>query len=147
LYTLLEECDLTWDGSEVSKGIEACRRSGQTARVDDIAYRDTGGAARLLGLSVNPIWCKRADQCGLLLVGADITARRQSEEAMQRSAAQLKGVLDTAADGIITINEKGIIQSFNPAAERIFGFSAGEVEGRNVSLLMPEPSRSSHDGF
>jgi len=58
-----------------------------------------------------------------------------------------KAALDTAVDAIITINEHGHIELFNPAAEKIFGYSADELIGRNVSHLMPQPYRSEHDSY
>ena len=51
----------------------------------------------------------------------------------------LRAVLETVVDGIITIDQRGIMQTVNPAAERIFDYGAAEVLGRNVSMLMPEP--------
>ena len=59
----------------------------------------------------------------------------------------LKAVLDYAVEAIITINEQGHIESFNPAAEKLFGFSAPEVIGQHVALLMPEPTRSTPEHF
>ena len=59
----------------------------------------------------------------------------------------LRAILETSPDGLITIDEDGIIQSFNPAAERMFGYNAAEVIGRNVSCLMPSPYREEHDGY
>ena len=59
----------------------------------------------------------------------------------------LDALMDAAADAIIIIESDGSILKFNPAAERIFGHRAEEVLGRNVSLLMPEPHKSRHDGY
>ena len=74
-------------------------------------------------------------------------SRIQFEQEMRASGARLKGVVETAVDGIITIDERGIVETMNPAAEQIFGYSANEVIGNNVSMLMPEPYRSEHDGY
>lgn len=63
------------------------------------------------------------------------------------NASRMDAILNTAVDGIITIDHKGIIQTFNAAAERILGWSEGEIMGSNVSRLMPEPDRSAHDGY
>jgi PAS domain S-box-containing protein len=73
--------------------------------------------------------------------------RLQFEGELRDTAARLHGIFEAAVDGIITIDERGIVESFNPAAERIFGYAAAEVIGQNVSMLMPEPYRSEHDDY
>ena len=73
----------------------------------------------------------------------DITERKRTEEAEAIATA----VLEAAVDGIITIDEHGTIRSFNPAAERIFGYTSDEVIGQNVKMLMPEPYHGEHDGY
>lgn len=62
-------------------------------------------------------------------------------------AVQLKAVLDTVIDGILTIDEHGAITTANPAAVRIFGYSMDEMQGHNVSMLMPQPYAREHDGY
>ncbi|MBB2150484.1 PAS domain-containing sensor histidine kinase [Pedobacter gandavensis] len=62
-------------------------------------------------------------------------------------ARLLKAIIETAIDGIITIDDRGRIESLNPAALRLFGYSFEEVQGKNISFLMPEPDRSGHDGY
>jgi len=64
-----------------------------------------------------------------------------------KSESHLSTVLETANDAIITINKQGVVQSFNLAAKRLFGYHADEVIGKNIKILMPEPDRSSHKGY
>jgi PAS domain S-box-containing protein len=62
-------------------------------------------------------------------------------------AAKLRGILESAVTAIITIDERGLIESVNPATQRLFGYSASELVGQNVKVLMPEPYRAEHDGY
>jgi PAS domain S-box-containing protein len=70
-----------------------------------------------------------------------------AESALRDAAERLRAILATAVEGIITIDELGIVESFNPAAEKIFGYSAVEVIGKNVNGLMPSPYREEHNSY
>lgn len=74
----------------------------------------------------------------------DRVERRTAD--LTASEARLSSIMNSAADGIITIDERGIIETVNPATEVIFGYAAAELIGQNVKILMPEPDRSDHDG-
>ena len=71
----------------------------------------------------------------------DLVAEVNSREA------HLRSILETVPDAMVIIDEGGLIQSFSATAERLFGFTAGEIQGRNVSMLMPMPYRQEHDGY
>ncbi|MFQ5571645.1 MAG: PAS domain S-box protein, partial [Rhodothermales bacterium] len=77
----------------------------------------------------------------------DITERKQAEEALRESEARVRTILETAVDAIITIDEKGSVETFNTAAERIFGYSEEEIVDRNIKMLMPSPIREEHDHY
>jgi diguanylate cyclase (GGDEF)-like protein/PAS domain S-box-containing protein len=69
------------------------------------------------------------------------------EEQEHQAALHTLSILDNMADGIITINERGEIESFSQTASRIFGYHRQEVIGKNIAILMPEPHRSHHDSY
>lgn len=77
----------------------------------------------------------------------DFSDRVAAERAIREREHYLRTLLDNILDGIITIDERGTIETFNSAAEQIFGYRQAEVTGRNVSLLMTESDRSAHDGY
>lgn len=66
---------------------------------------------------------------------------------IQDIAMRLQAVIDTAIDGIITINDQGIIETINQAAAKQFRYTSDQVVGRNIKFLMPEPYHSEHDGY
>jgi len=84
---------------------------------------------------------------GVVITFADVTSLKRMEEELLKSRDRVRAIVDTAVDGIITIDEEGTIKSFNPAAERVFGYAAAEVVGQDVTILMPSPYRNEHDAY
>lgn len=81
----------------------------------------------------------------ILLAIEDMTDLLTAQHDLEERQARLRAIVDAAPDAIVTTDEKGIISSFSPVAERMMGFSAKEVIGQNVSMLMPYPDRREHD--
>jgi PAS domain S-box-containing protein len=80
-----------------------------------------------------------------VLAGA--VERGRAEQALRESEAKARAILETTVEGIITIDARGHIESFNDAAEDIFGYDSHEVVGKNVKVLMPSPYKEEHDGY
>jgi two-component system, LuxR family, sensor kinase FixL len=83
---------------------------------------------------------------GLQRRAAEASHRQEADRSTAR-AERLDAVFSTAVDGIIVIDEKGMIETINRGAERLFGYPASETIGRNVSMLMPSPYHEEHDGY
>ncbi|MBR9884723.1 MAG: PAS domain S-box protein, partial [Oceanospirillales bacterium] len=135
-------------GSVMGLAISAMHYTGMAAVVfvSDSPLPMSGGRddTAVLALSVSLFTCL------ITVIALSINALlwyRNLVAQISANASRMDAILNTAVDGIITIDHKGIIQSFNPAAERILGWSADEVSGMNVSMLMPEPDHSAHDGY
>ena len=80
-------------------------------------------------------------------IGALAAAFNSMAGSIQERTARMRSVIDTAADGIVVIDERGLIREFSPAAEEVFGYGIEEVLGENVKMLMPEPAKNEHDGY
>jgi PAS domain S-box-containing protein len=106
---------------------------------------DQAGKEFAVEVSLSPL---EAEGTSLTLATVhDVRAKVSAEQALRDSEARMRAVFETAADGIITIDERGLIERLNPAAERMFGYMEQELAGRNVSVLMPSPDRDRHDGY
>ena len=75
------------------------------------------------------------------------TQRQHTEAAVRDSEARHRAIFEATIDGIITIDERGTIESANPATERLFGYALPELIGANVKMLMPAPYHDKHDGY
>jgi two-component system, LuxR family, sensor kinase FixL len=80
-------------------------------------------------------------------LAAEVTQRIQSEEILERSESWLRSLIAATQDAVLSIDRRGCVVLFNPAAERIFGYAAAEIVGRKVNKLMAEPYASEHDGY
>jgi PAS domain S-box-containing protein len=105
------------------------------------------GTERPIDDSAAPIRDSHGNVLGCVLVFRDITARRNAEDQRRWTEERIRSILNNVIDGIITIDERGLVQTMNPAAERIFGYAESEVLGRNVKVLMPSPYSDEHDGY
>lgn len=119
---------------------------GSSHRCDLVIYRRDGTPLDVQ-LSVSPL-CDAAGHC-THFVGThrDITAHGRMAESLRDREERMRAILNTAVDAIITIDERGIIDSMNPATEEMFGYRREELVGKNISLLMPSPYREEHDGY
>jgi PAS domain S-box-containing protein len=92
-------------------------------------------------------WREGEDSVSVLVFDSDVTETKRAQSMLEEREMRLRSILETGPDAIITADERGIIQYFNKAAEKLFGYAPGEVIGRSVNLVMPSPYRENHDSY
>jgi len=83
----------------------------------------------------------------VIQTNSDVSALKRAEEIVRSREAHLSSILDTVPDAMVVIDQKATVISFSKAAEKLFGMSADQICGKNVSNLMPNPYRDAHDGY
>jgi two-component system sensor histidine kinase/response regulator len=106
---------------------------------------DKHGNTVWIEASYNPILGPDGVPTKVVKFASNVTDRIRIQNDLKDAEGRLRAILDNVLDGIITIDDAGIIASINPAAVTMFGYEVGDVVGRNVKMLMPEPDRSAHD--
>jgi two-component system sensor kinase FixL len=100
-----------------------------------------------VSITVSPIRDHDGRIVGVSKIARDLTETQRIHQELRRREALLSSILDTVPDALVVIDERGNIQSFSAAAERLFGYPAAEVIGHNVSMLMPSPYHEGHDDY
>ena len=138
----------------------------KTRQPSTIPVKEALARGTMQGLSIHTVLiardgseCDIADSCapirdregqvvGTVLVFRDVTKEFAAQQALHDSSALIQTILSTVADGIITLRASdGIIETVNPATERMFGYAASELIGKSSSLLIPELDRGQRDDF
>jgi two-component system sensor kinase FixL len=114
-------------------------------RVREVQGRRRSGEVFPIELSVSE--ARVGDDVIYSAIIRDVTDRKRVEDGLAESEARHRAVLDTALLAIIGIDEEGNVLSLNRATERLFGYAADDVIGRNVTMLMPSPYRDEHAGY
>lgn len=142
-----------WDVLLLDEEIERVRqvfdelRAGRHLSRHENDWKTKDGERRRISWTNTIIYAPDGSVEHVVGTGIDITAAVEAENALRENRAILQSTIDSCIDGVVTIDAEGTIRSFNPAAERIFGFGAGEVIGRNVSILMPPSDGEAHANY
>ncbi|MGE5476001.1 MAG: EAL domain-containing protein [Bacteroidales bacterium] len=123
-------------------GLEALYEEDHPVPVKVVTF---AGRTRDVELSAVPL--RRDGRTATLVVGRDTTEVTAAMRAVAAREHRIRAIMDTVLDGIVTIDEEGIIVSANLSVERIFNYSLSELIGANVSMLMPEPDHSRHNSY
>jgi two-component system sensor kinase FixL len=122
-------------------------RRGEPVQHFEARRRRKNGEIIDVSVSVAAVRDREGRLLGASKVARDITAAKRAQAALLERETHLQSILDTVPDAMIVIDAQGRIQSFSATAERLFGYRADAIAGKNVSLLMPSPYREQHDHF
>lgn len=136
--------------ADVERGLprteqEMALRDGVFAGHSERVRKD--GSVFTADVAISPVYAENGLLIGYGRVVHDVSDAIARERELALHIAQMRSIIDTVPDAMVTIDEHGIVQSFGPAAEELFGYKADEVTGRNVSILMPETDAVRHDGY
>jgi len=135
------------EGRQLSDFVHPDYREIMEIGLDEIAeegkkvpckFLDAKGTALDVEISAIPFHV-RGERQATMLVARDVTGIKKANEAIVAREQRLRQIMDTVADGILSCDEKGVVESFNSAAEEIFGFKASEIVGKSIGALIPEP--------
>lgn len=124
--------------------IFAAIKDGKVHRESEEVFWRKDGTSFPIEYVSTPIW-ENENLVGAVVTFRDITNRKKTEQALRDSETRANAVLNHALEAIIMIDEQGIIHSFNPAAEKFFGYKPSEILGKNVTCLIPESFRNAHE--
>jgi PAS domain S-box-containing protein len=139
---LIPEDRLKEEGSILSR----LRRGQRIDHYETIRLRKDGSAVEV-SITVSPIRDSTSRIVGASKIVRDLTEPRRVAAALRESEQRMRAIIETAVDAIIMIDERGTIESANPATERLFGYMQSELAGNNIKMLMPEPYHNEHDGY
>ncbi|MBL8359144.1 MAG: PAS domain S-box protein [Rubrivivax sp.] len=102
------------------------------------------GTRRVISINALPLHDERGRPDGMVATFTDITERLAAEQALADSRTRLSAIIESASDAIVSVDVEGRITLFNPAAERIFGHRAADMQGRALDVLLPEATQGRH---
>lgn len=144
LFTLQ---DGKWNQTELCQLLERVLPDHTTVENYQLSIETATMGSRTMVLNARRLAGGPADDDFILLAFEDMTDLLSVQHDLEERQARLRAIVDAAPEAIVTTDEKGIISSFSPAAELMMGYTAQEVIGQNVNILMAEPDRSKHDDY
>ena len=136
-----------WDVPELRALLEALLLHEKTVEAFELTMQSGRRGQRDMVLNARKVEDHSKEKQLILLALEDVTEQKKTLQAVADREARLSAILDAVPEAIITIDQDGIIGTFSPGAQQILGYTADEVIGQNVNMLMPEPDRSQHDGY
>jgi len=142
--------DCFFTPEDIAAGKPACalQQAATSGRFEDNGWRVRKDGSRFwANVVINAIRDHSGALLGYAKLARDMTEQKRADDGVKENEARLRSILDTVPDAIVIIDEAGLIESFSPAASRLFQYTPDEVEGKNVKMLMPAPYQGQHDEF
>ena len=131
---------------EFDQVMQRVRRGERISTLETVRLRKDGSRVQV-ALTISPIRAAGGGLVGTSVIARDISERERMDAEVLTGRARLRAILDSAVDAIVSIDGRGLIQTINPATERIFGYTSAELIGQDVKMLMPSPYHEEHDGY